>query len=1339
MRFYYYLTVICLYSILGVHGQKIKFEHYDDSDGLSHNSVRHIVQDKNGFLWLGTFSGLNRFDGYHFKPYTTETGENSINSDDVTALELDESSNKLWIGTRNGLTVLKLDTHEFKTFLPEKDNPNSLPDQEIRSIYVDKYKRVWVGTRDTGLYLFYPKEERFEKVVIEGFKHVKEIFEDKKGNIWIGSSNTGSIAKINLDTHGRISEITTYTLSIPNSNRINPYVNFIYEDFKSDIFVGTRDGGLYKLDIETDTFKNLYIENTAIRESLGPYFLSVARAPDGKYWLGTIGGLIVCDELEDIGKGKFEWHRAVVTEESSLVNNVVYALHFDPSGVLWIGTGDGFDKYDPFENQFRNFNDISRHIDNNVPVIKGFAKTYDSKVIVATANNGLFISENDEISPLSDGLYDLMCIYSEDGKIFYCGLENGKILVYDYENKSSKVVSTSFDNRPIFTISSYSADEIIVGSTGNGIAVLDKNTFQIVIPSGTILPKISVSKIVKSGPEDFWIATQQGAVKYNVKSQSVKIYERKADVKGGLPHNNVSDILIDSENTVWAATRKGMAKYNTDKDQFESASEFEEIKGAWATDLIRGNGTFIWLNLNNNRIAKYDVKLKKLNVYRVNNGSRLDKFSYGGFYNFNNSKIYLAGKNGVIDFSPNDLEGNKWSPAPVITKFKIGNNFIEAGTEINGQIPFKWDLNYKNDFELSYKNTNFLIQFSAPSYRNQNLNKFQYMLEGVEEDWIEVNSISRTIQYSNLRPNEYVFKVKARNSDGIWSKTVSYQIKVLPPFWLSFEGVSLILILLAMLIYFVNKQLRYRRRMKNELIEEKIKREREEKLNNEKLRFFTNISHELRTPLTLILGPVKQLLESNSNSHERSRINLINQNANRLLRLVNQILDFRRAETGVIKLKVVKAELVIPTENIFYSFSELAESKDINFNLDIENEVEDCWIDLEKYNKILYNLLSNAMKFTQNDGNVNLFVGIEEGIDRFLIIEVSDNGIGIPKESQEKIFSRFYQASNSKEITTGTGIGLSLVKALVEIHKGEIIVESTPKFGSIFKVRLPIYKECFQKSEIFEFEPEPTEEVREVWIKKGKNNLDIKYKILIIEDNQELRKYLVDFLSDYYKVYEAENGKEGLVICRKVKPILCVVDVMMPIMDGFEYVEEVKKDENLSHTAIVLLTALAENENRIKGYSLGVDGYLVKPFDPFLLKTRIENIIKTHSELKQRFSGEVESEVSSLAHSQIDIDFISKVKDVIEASVSNPDLTDKYLCDEMGMSSSKLYRKIKQLTDLTPKEFGRTLRLKKSVQLLKTKEYNVSEVAHMVGFNDPLYFSKCFKTQFGDSPSKYLK
>jgi signal transduction histidine kinase/ligand-binding sensor domain-containing protein/DNA-binding response OmpR family regulator len=1326
-------------SINGVFGQRLVFEHYNDTNGLSHNSVRHIVQDKNGFLWLGTFAGLNRFDGYHFKSYTTNSEENSIKSDDITALELDESTNKLWIGTRNGLTLFKLDSHEIRTFLPDKNNPNSLPDREVRSVYVDKFKRVWVGTKDTGLYLFYPKEERFEKVVIEGFKYVKEIFEDKKGNIWIGSYNSGSIAKIKLDTIGRISDIATYTLSIPNSNNINPFVNFIYEDFKSDIFVGTRESGLFKLDVETNTFKNLYIKDNAIRETLGPYFMSVARAPDGKYWLGTIGGLIVCDTLEDIEKGNFEWHRAIVTEESSLIDNVVYALHFDPAGILWIGTGDGFDKYDPFENQFRNNNDISTLIENNVPVIKGFSKTYDSKVIVATANNGLFISENDEFSLLYDGLYDLACIYSEDGKIFYCGLRNGKILVYDYQNNSSKVVSTSFDTRPILAISSYGTDEIIIGSAGNGIAVLDKNTFQIVIPSGTILPEFSIYKIIENGPEYFWIATQEGVAKYNIKSQRVKLYKRNTLVNDGLPHNDVSDVLIDSEDNVWAATRKGMAKYDVVNDQFKVASKLNELKGAWATDLLRGSGDNIWLNLNNNRIAKYDVKREKLNVYRVNNGSRLDKFSYGGFYNFNDSKIYLAGKNGVIDFSPNNLKENKWSPVPVISRFKIDNNFIEAGTEVKGQIPFKLDLNYKKDFELNHNNRNFLIQFSAPSYSNQGLNKFKYMLEGLEENWVEATSVSRTIQYSNLSPADYVFKVKASNSDGVWSETVSYQIKVLPPFWLSIEGILLILILLAVLIYFVKKQLRVRRQLKNAFLEEKIKRERDEKLNNEKLRFFTNISHELRTPLTLILGPVKQLLESNSNSHERSRINLINQNANRLLRLVNQILDFRRAETGVIKLKVVKAEISVPTKNVFYSFSELAESKDINFNLDIENDGVDCWIDIEKYNKILYNLLSNAMKFTENYGNVNLFIGIEEGENRTLIIEVSDDGIGIPEESQEKIFSRFYQASNSKEITTGTGIGLSLVKALVEIHRGEIKLESTPELGSIFTVRLPVYKECFQESEIFEFESEPTEEVTEVFIKKVKNNLDIKHKILIIEDNLELRKYLVDFLSDYYKVYEAENGVEGLKVCRRVKPILCVVDVMMPEMNGFEYLEALKNDGDISHTSIILLTALAENENRIKGYSLGVDGYLVKPFDPFLLKTRIENIIKIHSDLKQKFSGEVESDVSTLAHSQIDIDFISKVKDVIEGSMSNPELTDKYLCHEIGMSSSKLYRKIKQLTDLTPKEFTRTVRLKKSVQLLKMKEYNVSEVANMVGFNDPLYFSKCFKTQFGDSPSKYLK
>jgi signal transduction histidine kinase/ligand-binding sensor domain-containing protein/DNA-binding response OmpR family regulator len=1330
-----------LTSIIGVNAQRLVFEHYNDEMGLSHNSVRHIVQDNKGFLWLGTFSGLNRFDGYQFKSYSTALNGNTLNNDDITALELDQSHNNLWIGTRNGLTVLKLDTHEFKTFLSDENNLNGLEDSEIRALYVDKFERVWVGTKKGGVFLFYPREERFEKVDIEGFEYVKEIFVDKSGKIWIGSYREG-LARIELDHQGEISGLTKYTLAIPNSTEKNPYINFIYEDFKSDIFIGTREG-LYKLDYETNTFINQYIKDNTVRNSLGPYFLSVARAPDGKYWIGTLGGLLVCKQFEDIENGNFEWHRAVITEESSLIDNQVYALYFDASGVLWIGTEDGLDKYDPFENQFRTNNDISLHINNLAPRIIGFSKTYDSKVVVATRHNGLFISKDDGFVPLYDGQNDIASIYSEDGRTFYCGLWNGNLLVYNYQDSSSLIVSTGIENSAILSIEKYNDNEIIIGYFGNGISVLDKESLQIVIPAGTIIPKYQVTKIVNNGNGELWIATQQGAVKFNIDTKSIKIYRQKSNVDQGLPHDNVNDILIDSKQNIWAATRKGLAKYDAINDWFYTIEGLEEIDGIWVTNLVEDNTGNLWLNLNNNKMAKYNISLSKLNIYHVNSGNRLDIFSSSGFYNFNGSRIYLGGKNGIISFSPHEIKENEWSPTPLISEFKIQGKEILPNTKVNGQIPMQSDLNYKKEIELDYRNRNFSIQFSTPSFSNERLNKFQYKLEGFDEDWVETNSDARTIQYANLSPNDYVFKIKARNNDGHWSKTATYSINVLPPFWLTYQGVFLSLLLLTVLGYFIMKQLRYRLELKKAFLEERIKRERDEKLNNEKLRFFTNISHELRTPLTLILGPAKQMLEGKrNNSYEKSRINLIHQNANRLLRLVNQILDFRRAEAGELKLKVVKTDILLHTKNVFSLFIELAESKNINFNLNFENETIEGWIDLDKYNNVLYNLLSNAIKFTNNHGNVDLFVGVEEEGGRTLIIEVSDDGIGIPADSGEKIFTRFYQANNGKEITTGTGIGLSLVNTLVKIHKGEISFDSTPNLGSVFIVKLPIYEACFDKEELFDsssISSETFKDVRELKVKKIKNNLDVKHKILIIEDNLELRKYLVDFLSDHYKVYEAANGNEGLEMCRKVRPILCVVDVMMPEMDGFEYVQALKNDEIISHTAIILLTALAESENRIIGYSIGVDGYLVKPFDPTLLKTRIENIIKLRANLKLKFSGEAEGDIGTLAHSPIDVEFMSRIKAIIEENIDRPEFKSKCLSDEMAMSPSKLYRKIIQITDVSPKEFIRIVRLKKSVQLLKTQRYNVSEVSHMVGFNDPLYFSKCFKHQFGESPSRYIK
>lgn len=1334
------LTMSVSYAL----SQHIEFEHYKDEDGLSHNSIRHIVQDEQGFIWLGTFYGLNRFDGFQFKNYlSNDAVSNTLYNDDITALKLDTATNSLWIGTRKGLSHLQLDTHVFSTYLSDENDPNSLPDEEVRSIYLDKFDRIWVGTKDSGLYLFEPDKNTFTKVPLKGFNYVKEIFEDRRGNIWVGSYESAGVAKIKLGSTGIISEIEYFTLEIPGSAAINPYINFIYEDEKDDVFVGTRNG-LYKFDRALNSFSNLYISDGEVREKLGPYFLCVAQAPDGKYWVGTLGGLLVCDQLEDINKGDFQWYYSVLSEDNSLVDNLISALYFDPSGVLWIGTEEGLDKYDPYENQFKINKDISKYIDNQAPRIRGFSKTHLNEVVVATRHNGLFISSDGGFIPLFNGGYDIASIYSFNGTTFYCGLWNGSVLVYDYLKRDSRLLDVGFNNTPVFDFVEYE-DNLVVCSHGEGAKLLEKQTLKPIIH---ILPDFDINKVVVASG-DLWFATEGGVVRYNFKQRESDVYIDANQSNGELPHENVSDVFVDSRGNVWAATRKGLAVYDSKTNAFRPISEPGELKGKWVTDIVEATNGYLWLNMNNNNICRYDVDRNLANIYNVNSGNRLDVFSSSGFYNFNNSKIYLGGKNGVISFSPLNIQENEWSPMPIITEFKVNNELVLPGVQINGQILLDKNLNYSRSVSLSHENRNFSIQFSTASFTNQRLNKFQYMLDGFDEDWIETSGNSRTVQYTNLLYGDYNFKIRASNSDGKWSEVSTYNIQILPPFWASYQGIALMVLVLGLLGYFTRKQIKFRIQLKQELLTEKVQRERDEKLNNEKLRFFTNISHELRTPLSLILGPVKQILDhENSNEFIRNKANLINHSTNRLLRLVNQILDFRRAEAGEVKLKVSEVDILPYTSNIFHSFVELAHSKNISFNFNVEDESIVCWIDVDKYNKILYNLLSNALKFTNSYGHVDLFVAVKEDDTKTLLIEVSDDGIGIPSESQEKIFSRFYQAANSKESTTGTGIGLSLVKSLVEIHRGSISVKSSTDSGSIFTVELPISKNVFENHEISSYSDEK-QEIEQLSVTKSlnptvaytapKTNTDVKSSVVVIDDNLDLRNYVMEYLSAYYKVYGAENGKEGLELCRKIKPVLCVVDVMMPVMDGFEFVQALKSDEKISHTAIVLLTALGENENKIKGYKIGVDGYLVKPFDPSLLKSRIDNIIKTRFELKQRFSDETESDVTSLAHSQLDIDLISQIKEIIEANLGSNDLTPAFLSSELALSSSKLYRKITELTDMSPNEFIRTIRLKKAASLLKTKNYNVSEVANTVGFNDPLYFSRRFKKQFGCAPSELIK
>ncbi|MFV5693508.1 two-component regulator propeller domain-containing protein [Flavobacterium sp. LT1R49] len=1327
------IILIILLTQSFMNAQDLLFEHYNEINGLSHNSVRSIVQDTKGFLWLGTFGGLNRFDGYDFKVYNSQVNNTSyLQDDDIVAMGLDKANN-LWIGTNNGLTRHNIITSTFKTYHYNSKQKNSLIDNRIRSVYIDHSARLWIGTKDNGLCYFNYKNELFYKIKIKNVENIRAIYQTKDGKIWFSTFSNG-IFSFNIDNQGVVSNIKNYDLSYSNLQfEKNPECNFLIEDKKNDFFVGTKNG-LFKL----NKVKNK-LELVAQKNNELDYFRCITIGPKGDYWIGTLNGIIECKSLEDISKDTYKRHIPDLKNSNSLVNNYIISLFFDKSEILWIGTENGLDKYDPFVNQFKiltgNF-----ATNNKLPIVSCFGKTYDKKLIVGTNSNGLFLRENNKYVQILKKYSKISTIYSTDGKIFYIGLWDGKMLKYNYLNNTDELLDVGFKKGPVLSFFKNTDDTVLIGSFGEGMVEFNSTTKKHRFIREDVLKNQAVNKIIATPDHTIWLATEEGIFKYNSTTNKIRNYS--SNVRDGLSNNMIKDLIIDAKGVLWVGTRQGLNYYDARKDKFVVEGSPVELKNIWVTDIAIDSSGVMWLNMNYNKIGRYNKKTKEVRIFYVNNGVRSNIVNNRGFFFYENSTIYLGGDKEIIYFSPSKIIENKWSPSPIITEFKVQNKEVLPGVEIEGQLIVKEDLNYAKSVDLNYNNRNFSITFSAPSYAKERLNKFQYKLVGLDNDWINVNSNSRTIQYTNLYPKKYILKIRSSNNNGYWSPPVSYNINILPPFWMTYKAFLLLLILVSVLIFFVRKQIKVRSKLKHELLLEKVKRDHEEKLSNEKLLFFTNISHELRTPLTLILGPVKQLMEQgNGTDYEKAKVNLIYQNANRLLLLVNQILDFRKAQSGELKLKVSKTEILANTQNIFNSFVQFAEEKTINFNLNCENEVIEGWIDIDKYDKILYNLLSNALKFTNSYGNVDLFIGVEEGIHKKLIIEVSDDGVGIPIESQEKVFSRFYQVKSSKKNNTGSGIGLSLVKSLVSIHKGKISLQSAPNKGSVFTLELPISKDSFKKNEIFDFVPNGLNmpELAFDKTKKVNNNTDIKQSILVIEDNVELRLFLIDYLSDFYIVHGASNGEEGLNICRKIKPVLCVVDVMMPVMDGFHFVEEIKNDENISHTPVIMLTALSENESKIKGYALGVDGYLVKPFDPSLLKTRIDNIIKTRFELKQKFSGEVESDISSLTHSQIDIEFISKVKELIELNIDDVKLTTNFLCIELAMSSSKLYRKIKQLTDLSPNEFIKTLRLKKSAQLLKTKNYNVSEVAEMVGFSDPLYFSKCFKIQFGHSPSSLTK
>jgi signal transduction histidine kinase/DNA-binding response OmpR family regulator len=735
--------------------------------------------------------------------------------------------------------------------------------------------------------------------------------------------------------------------------------------------------------------------------------------------------------------------------------------------------------------------------------------------------------------------------------------------------------------------------------------------------------------------------------------------------------------------------------------------------------------------------------------YDISDGLQDYEFSELACCKLSDGEMLFGGVNGFNAFYPIEIFSDMSIPKIALTDFHILNRSVVAGEKVNGRVVLENVINHTEKIRLKYNENSFAIYFSSLHFSAPAKNEYKYILEGFEKEWIHKDASDRIAKYTNLRPGRYTFKVLASNNDGVWTNDAKIlEITITPPRYLSFVAWLVYVLIFIASLWFFQKYSLIRIKQKNELLMEHFEKEKIQELSQMKLRFFTNISHEFRTPLTLIIGPLEKLIRQGSLLSEKrvaASYAIMHRNASILLRLINQLVDFRKFEQGKMKLRASESNLISFLNEVFLSFSELAENKNISYHFLTPRGKIPLWFDADKFERIMYNLLSNAFKFTPEGGKIDLKV---EEDDFNIIIRVADNGIGIPKDMQQHIFERFYQTERIVNRKVGsTGIGLSFIKGLVEMHKGEITFESEEDKGTTFILKLKKGNAHLEKEEMIAVTQDVDVSIRNYSFLepvKGINeneedNKKSKAKILLIEDNFELKQFIKDSLSEKYNVFLAENGKEGLDQVNEINPEVIVSDIMMPVMNGFELCEAVKTNEVISHIPVILLTAKTTAENRIKGYHLGADGYISKPFSIDVLEARIQNLIESRDNLKKLFRTNISVEPSQITTTSMDEKFLQRILKIIEENIPNSEFTVEQLASDYGMSQIVLNKKLKGLTGQTAKAFIRSIRLKRAAQLFATGKYSVSDVTYEVGFSDLKYFRNCFKDEFGMSPSDYTR
>lgn len=1344
--------------------QEIEFKHLTINDGLSQNTVNSIIQDKKGIIWIATMGGLNKFNGYDFFAYThNEREPNSLSHNRVNVV-FEDSKGNLWVGTDGGLNLFNPLTESFTLFKSVSDDT-----YYVYSISEDKDGTVWVGTQQGLKFLDKKKQNLLEADInlTDDNKRVQYVHVDRSGLLWLGLAE-------GLRIYDPRKHIIVRPASVLVKEVEKSWIRAIKQGSGNDLWLATENDGVLHYKATGNTVDRYTTANGLLSNIVKDLIFE----NDHTLWIGTKMGVSILN----LNSGKIQNHTysTKLNPANSLSHPSVKCLFKDSSKNIWIGTYSGginlvynFKKI--FSNKGIKTGDPNPLSNKEVHSILG---EDNHSFWIATDGGGLnyWNKTSDEVKVFKyrskNSLYNFIKDIAphQDSNKLWIGTAAGMLIF----NKATSDFKRFPDIQAIFDVEynhNYSLLNtprgLWIGTNYNGLHLIDdEKIIKSYTHQNSSLNSNSITALALDSQNDLWVGhLLAGLNRINLSTGKVATYTFNINDLNSLSDNSVSCLFKDSKNRMWVGTAGGGLNYYDDKKgKFFTINTELGLSNNTIHSIEEDNKGALWVSTNKGifkiviKSNLFPLKAADLEVsnYTVLDGLQSNQFIQGSSYKSKSGELFFGGINGVNSLFPDKIAFNEVKPSIIFTGFTI----LNQDDNLTANPILKKPIDYLDEITLAYDETYFTIRYAALNYIYPERNTYAYKLDGFRNDGWQYVKDQRFVTYTGLDPGTYTFRVKAANNSGVWSAVErTLKIVVLPPWYQTYWAYAIYGLIFLALLYIFNYYSKYTERLKNSLKYEADLNQKEQELSQKKLSFFINISHEIKTPITMIMAPLQKLLLLNEDNPKTTNyLNLMNKSGQRLLNLIDQLLDLRKFDANSVPLKAAEGNLVRFTKEIAIVFSNLAKNKDIEIEFYSEQQHLTAWFDRDKLEKVLYNIISNAIKYTSAFGKIKVEVSTEiAGGIELAVISVFDNGCGIAQDRIDNLFLPFQHVDSINNNVPGTGIGLAFAKELMELHHGSIHVSSraaeSGKSGSTcFSVKIPVGKSYLSPAEI-DLDYLSTEDISNYKSydlnqrtafsdKKTKliaSNGEEKFTMLLVEDNPDVLNFLLECFENDFEIKTAGNGSEGYDQALEDVPDIVISDVMMPVMDGIELCSKLKGDILTSHIPIILLTARSPHIFKLEGLDSGADEYITKPFNFELLEVKVWNLLENRQKMRARYQKQITLQPTNASISTFDDKFIEKVMGYVEDNIAEDSLNVENLSAHVGMSRGNLYKKLKALTSKSPVEFIRHVRIKRAAQLLKQHKMYVNEVAFMVGFQDVTYFRKCFKDEFGVTPTEFSK